>query len=124
PGKGETALVEHDALAVPRDDDRVDEHEVVLLLAGGAEDEHALAQADLRRGESDTLALPHAAKERRDQVLETLVEGLDGLRDLPQDRIGVEDDFELELRGHGIGSARVSILVCGEALCAPTAGSR
>ena len=87
----EAALVFHLDLVASPDDHRVDErHDLVRL---GAEHEHALEDADLRRREADAPRFHHQRRHPLDEAAEVVVERLDGLRLHPQHGVRVLPDL-------------------------------
>ena len=104
PWERQAALVVVGRVPGPRGDDRVDQHDLLVLLLGVAGlvvDQDPQLQTHLRSGQADAAALVHALEHARDDALHLVVERLDGARDLAEDGGGIEREVELEGLGHG-----------------------
>src|SRR5262245_93657 len=99
-GEGEAPLLEQGRRAGAPEDARIDENELVLLLARRVQHEDALLQPDLGGGEPDALAGVHALEHAGHDRAQLLVEGLHREGRPAQERIGVQRQVEVQLRCH------------------------
>lgn len=97
-GEGKAAFLA-DVFALLLAEDGIHDGDGVLDLAGGRHDEHANAQADLRRGEADALVFHHHLLHALGDFAEPWGKFGDFLGAFFQDRRGVER--QLEVRGIG-----------------------